>query len=88
MWIDLGTSLLLYSSQLFPSLILLRKFPLILRGGQSSSHEEKKTDKVCVFSWNFYLTQSLNYLYSWDISATHYGFWPHSNTWFELHLNP
>ena len=46
---DLGTSLLLCSSHLFASLILLRKFELILPGTRSSFHEEKKVTKFVYF---------------------------------------
>ena len=47
---DLAASLLLRSSHLFASFILLRKFAKILPGTHSSSHEENKADKVCIFS--------------------------------------
>ena len=44
---DFGTSLLLCSSRFFASLILLRKFELIVTG-----RREKKIDKVYIFSLN------------------------------------
>ena len=50
MWRDFGISLALYWSHLLASLILLRKFALILPGTHSSSQEKAAT--VCTYKFN------------------------------------
>ena len=47
-WRDLGMSLPLCQSHWFAC----QKFALILSGTYSQSHEEKKTDKVCICKFN------------------------------------